>query len=284
MRKLANRRIWRRIFYERLTEPLHLNLLSLFAAVFGGLRTRIAYDLVVRHHHAYAILRCADLAHRLGIKEVTLVEFGVAAGAGLLNMCRLAEAVSAETGVRFRVIGFDTGSGMPPPTSYRDHPELYQEGDFPMNVEALRVALPPFAQLVLGDIRSTVPGCLQQVPKSAPVGFVSLDVDYYSSTKEALLLLDGDPEQYLPRVLVYVDDLEDESHNSYCGASLAVNEFNHEHELRKIERWQFLRGYRIFRNARWIDHMYTCHVLDHPIRQRIRAVRTSRVLENPYVE
>jgi len=39
-----------RIFRERLTEPLHLNLASLLVAVFGGVRSRIAFDLVQRLH------------------------------------------------------------------------------------------------------------------------------------------------------------------------------------------------------------------------------------------
>jgi hypothetical protein len=29
IKKLGQKRIWQRIFYERLTEPLHLNLISL---------------------------------------------------------------------------------------------------------------------------------------------------------------------------------------------------------------------------------------------------------------
>jgi hypothetical protein len=284
VRKLANRRIWKRILQERLTEPLHMNVMSLFVAAFGSFRMRVAHDLVVRHHHAYAILRCADLARSLGIRELTLVEFGVAAGAGLLNMCHVAERVTKETGVRFRVAGFDTGQGMPAPTSFRDHPELYSLGDFPMNAAQLKAVLPPFAELVIGDVSATVPNFLETVSASAPVAFVSLDVDYYSSTKAALRVLDGKPQQYLPRVIVYVDDLEDEYHNAYCGASLALNEFNREHELRKIEKWPFLRGYRLFRNARWLDHVFFLQVLDHPLRQPETAARNeSVVLDNPYL-
>jgi hypothetical protein len=284
LRKLLNRRIWKRILQERMTEPLHLNALSILVAALGNFRMRVAWDLVVRQHHAYAILRCADLARALGLREITLVEFGVAAGAGLLNMCRIAERVTKVTGVRFRIAGFDTGAGMPPPSSYRDHPELYAEGDFPMNPKQLRAALPPFAELVIGEIGETAPRFIRSLSPSAPLGFVSLDVDYYSSTKSALSLLDGKPQQYLPLVIVYVDDLEDEYHNAYCGASLALNEFNREHELRKIEKWPFLRGYRLFRNARWIDHIFFLQVMDHPRRQpRTGARNASLVLDNPYL-
>lgn len=283
LKKLVNRSIWKRIYYERLTEPLHLNIISLFVALFGGFRAKVAHDLVLRHHHAYSILNCADLAIALGIREVTLVEFGVAAGAGLLNICSICEAVTRETGVKFRVFGFDTGRGMPPPLSYKDHPELYQEGDFPMNCEALKNSLPLFARFVIGNVSDTVGPFLREIDSAAPIGFVSLDIDYYSSAKEALRVLQGRPEQYLPRTIVYLDDLEDQSHNTYCGELLAVKKFNQENELRKIERHRFLRGYRLFKNARWIDHIFTCHVLDHPARQPGVASRPQTVLSNPYL-
>jgi hypothetical protein len=284
LKKLRNEYIWKRIFYERATEPLHLNLLSLGVAMFGGLRARVAFDLMLRQQHAYSILACADLAREVGIKEITLIEFGVAAGAGILNICKLAEAVTRETGVQFKVFGFDTGKGMPAPQSYRDHPELYQEGDFPMNHDALQRALPANAKLVIGELKDTVAPFMQSISVAAPIGFVSIDVDYYSSTRDALAVLDGAPEQYLPRTLIYLDDLEHPSHNSWCGERLAVNEFNQRHDMRKIEQHAFLRGYRLFRNARWIDHMFTLHVLDHPSRTALKQDRQSTVLTNPYLD
>lgn len=283
LRKLGHGYIWKRIFYERLTEPLHLNLISLFVALFGGFRSKAAFDLIVRHHNAYAILNCADQARALRLETVTLIEFGVAAGAGLLNLCRVAERVTRETGVKFRIVGFDTGKGMPAPRSYRDHPELYQEGDFPMDAERLRRALPGNAELVLGDIADNVDAFVARLDPSAPIGYLCIDVDFYHSAKDSLRVLRGAPTLYLPRTLVYLDDVEDESHNSYCGELLAVREFNEENELRKIELHRFLRGYRIFRNARWIDHMMTCHVLDHPVRNAGHGKRAPGVLANPYL-
>ena len=282
-KKLANGYIWKRIFYERITEPLHLNAISLPIAFLGGLRSRIAWDLVLRCQHAYSILKCADMAAAQGLKKVTLIEFGVAAGAGLLNICEVAKKVTNTTGIEFEIFGFDTGQGMPAPLSYRDHPELYQQGDYPMQFESLQKRLPSNAKLILGEIEQTYPAFLEEVSAAAPVGFVSIDVDYYSSTKHALSVLRGLPEQYLPRVLVYLDDLEDESHNSYCGELLAVNEFNSDQTMRKIERHHFLRSYRIFKNARWIDHIFVCHVLDHATRNLLRQGRAAAVLANPYL-
>ena len=53
LRRLAHRKIWSRIFNERLTEPLHMNFLSLFVWVFGSYRAKVDYDLVVRQNNAY---------------------------------------------------------------------------------------------------------------------------------------------------------------------------------------------------------------------------------------
>jgi hypothetical protein len=44
-----------------------------------------------------------------------------------------------------------------------------------------------------------------------------------------------------------------------------------------------LRSYRLFKNARWIEHVFTLHVLDHPHRSLATAKRGATVLENPYL-
>jgi hypothetical protein len=91
--------IWQRILYERVTESIHLNLFSILVSLFGSYRAKIDFDLILRQHNAYGILRAADEARKLGLQSVTLIEFGVAAGAGLINMCKIAEKVSSITGI-----------------------------------------------------------------------------------------------------------------------------------------------------------------------------------------
>jgi hypothetical protein len=282
-RKLAEPRIWRRLFCERLSEPVHLNLIALFVAVFGGYRAKVGFDLILRQQHAWALLNIADLARELGHRRVSVFEFGVAAGAGLLNIQAIAAKVERITGVGFDIYGFDTGAGMPPPQSYRDHPELYQAGDFPMDHAALQARLGPQTQLVLGPIAQSIQAFLQRDFSAAPIGFVSIDVDYYTSTVDALALLAHQAGNLLPRVIVYLDDLEYLTHNSWAGEQLAVNEFTAAHPMRPIERHAFLRGYRIFKNARWIDHIYQCHVLDHPVRNDLGVRRERAVITNPYL-
>jgi hypothetical protein len=66
LKRLSRRQVWKRIFLERLTEPLHLNLLALPVALFGSFRTKVAFDLIVRQHHAFGLLRAADWAKGAG--------------------------------------------------------------------------------------------------------------------------------------------------------------------------------------------------------------------------
>jgi hypothetical protein len=283
LKKLLRPHIWRRIGVERLTEPLHLNLVSLFVALFGSFRAKVAFDLVVRQHAAYCLLRCADQARARGLRSVTAVEFGVASGAGLFNMAEIASQVTLNTGIEFKIIGFDTARGMPPPVDYRDHPDLYREGDFRMDEERLRQTLPANVELVIGDLKDTAQTLLKILTPESPLGYVCLDVDFYSSTKHALTCLTGEPDLYLPVTYVYLDDLEDEAHNSNCGELLALSEFNREVAPRIVERHTFLRGYRIMKNARWIDHIFAYHVVDHPSRAKPSACMATIDLENPYL-
>src|SRR5215471_9365340 len=87
MRSLLRRRdIWRRIALERLTEPIHLNLLSLGVAVFGTYRAKIAFDLIVRQEYAFGLLQAAGLAAERGLSRVTVAELRLGAGTGHLSL------------------------------------------------------------------------------------------------------------------------------------------------------------------------------------------------------
>jgi hypothetical protein len=282
--QLARRDIWRRAAVERLTEPLHLNLVSAGVALFGGVRAKTAFDLLVRRQHAYGLLKAADEARARGLSEVTAVELGVASGTGLLNICALGERITKETGVRFRVAGFDGGEGMPPPADFRDHPELYKEGWFPMDRAALEAKLPANAELHIGPVGETMHAFVEGLGPRAPLGFATLDVDFYSSSKGALRLFEGRPDGYLPFVPVYVDDLALATHTRFAGELLAIREFNDEHELRKLD-WDWnLANTRVFKRAEWLTHMFKLHVLDHPERTDLSGAAETISFENPYLQ
>ena len=134
----------------------------------------------------------------------------------------MASLATAATGVEIDVIGFDRGEGLPKPLDYRDLPYMWREGDFEMDVEALRRRVPT-AELVLGDIEETLSGFLRERDPS-PIGFVSIDVDYYSSTVASLSLFRSGYEYFLPRVFCYFDDTvgdEDQNVQNDSSASCA---------------------------------------------------------------
>ncbi len=272
-----------RVFRERLSEPLHLNAISAIVAAVGGYRAKVYFDLAYRQYTAFNLMDAAERAASLGIKRISAIEFGVASGAGLLNICENARGVTRVTGVEIEVYGFDTGAGLPPTRDYRDHPELYRAGDYVMDFGALEARLPPNAKLILGDIAMTVPKFISQ-GLSAPLGYVALDVDYYWSSAEALKVLSGPPEFYLPLVNAYLDDTHDPYHNPSCGVMLACTEFSEAHEFRKIHPYTALREKRLFKNASWISKIYAIHVLDHPIRSQESTRETAKTISNPYIE
>jgi len=275
---------WSHHLRDRLGEPLHLNLISLFVYLFGSYRMKVYFDLVIRRNAAFGLLHAADHAAALGIDKITALEFGVASGQGLINMGRIGEAVTQVTGVAIDVVGFDTGTGLPPPRDYRDHPEHYQTGDFPpIDRQKLQDLLPANTRLIYGEIADTVSDFISQLDNV--VGYVAIDVDYYWSAADCLALFtDPEPTKYLPTTTVWVDDVVEESNNPWCGELLAINEFNAAHAMRKIAPFRLLRNERIFKRARWIDQIYTLHVLDHP-RRSVNTVpaRPTRVLNNPLI-
>lgn len=282
--KLSKARVLRRVAVERLAEPLHLNIAAVGVAAFGSFRSKVAFDLALRPHYAFGLLQAADLAKRYGISAITAVEFGVATGAGLMMLSKLGERVTQATGVRVEVVGFDTGRGMPPARDWRDHPDIYQGGDFAMNEDALRAALPPRTRLVIGELQDTVPTFMGDLAGDAPLGFASIDVDYYYSAVDALALLGGKPTQYLPLTVLYFDDVALMEHNSAAGQLLAIREFNDTHAERRIEQWHYLRNSRVFQRPGWISQMHLLHVMDHPQRSDVdRKAEAPRHMTNPYI-
>jgi hypothetical protein len=284
LRKLLEPRIWKRIYRERLGEPLIYNVASLGVAAFGNIVRRIEYDLVPRQPYAFGLQQAFEFAAahgaKLGLKRLVFVEFGVASGAGLLNLCRISEKLSCHYGIDCRIIGFDSGEGMPEPVDYRDHPEKYLGGDFvPADTDALKAALPANASIIYGDIAKTLSG-LYLAPGEM-IGFVSVDVDYWSSARDCLAIFE---RACLPRTPVYLDDVNNIDHHPFAGELLAVEQFNAAHERRKLSRMNGLRNWRIFKNALWLDQMFWFLDLDHAFYTAAFHEGRERVeLSNPYL-
>ncbi|MDE5452812.1 hypothetical protein GWE18_08010 [Bradyrhizobium sp. CSA112] len=203
--------------------------------------TRIANSAIDRPHYGYCVLQAAKLARKLGHKSVSVIEFGVAGGNGLLNLEMHAAEVKKLMGIEVQIFGFDTGQGLPPPDDYRDLPHHWRQGFFAMDGEKLKAKLTR-SQLVLGNIADRLPQFVRDY-NPAPIGAISLDLDYYSSTRDAFKLFELHREHLLPRAFIYFDDIigDDVSlFSEYTGPLLAINEFNASHDTQKICKTTYL--------------------------------------------
>jgi len=99
------------------------------------------------------------------------------------------------------------------------------------------------SKLVLGNVADTV-GTFFEKHNPAPFGAVSYDLDFYSSTVNALRILDAKSNQVLPRVICYFDDTlgDVEFHNDFTGERLAIQEFNDCHSSVKLSPIYYLRA------------------------------------------
>lgn len=216
-----------------------------------------------RPNYTWSVLHSARIARTLGIERITAAEFGVAGGNGLVALEAAADAAERLLGVSIDVVGFDSGGGIPAPRDHRDAPYLIAPGDFPMDTEKLRARLHR-SELVLGLVEETLPRYL--ATDAAPLGFISIDLDYYSSTVAALDLLKASTDRLLPRVMCYFDDVMGYPWGDFNGERLAIAEFNDANEHRKISPVYGLRYFlpHPYAQAMWPDMMFLAHVLDHP--------------------
>lgn len=214
--------------------------------------------------YTYGVRQGALNARALGVPAITAIELGVAGGNGLLHLQALAPKVEAETGVHVDVVGFDLATGMPKPLDYRDLPYIWAPGYYQMDVDALTPRLTT-AELVLGDITETAADWLARDP--APIGFISFDMDYYTSTRAAMdALLGATAARFLPRTVFYFDDIVGGDEAMMCdsvGELLAIREFNDEHELRRIAPIHGLQ-YKVRTDREWLVKTYAFHIFDHP--------------------
>ena len=283
-KKLLSPRIWKRIVVERFSEPLHLNFLSIFVFIFGTMRQKIFFDLILRHHNAYSVLSCAEQAKKMGLSGVSIIEFGVASGAGFLNLAYLAERISKIVGISIHVYGFDTGVGLPKPDGYKDLSAGLKKGDYVMDIDALKKKCPDHATLILGDVKETVPQFINSFSGELPIGYIVQDLDFYTSTANALdVLLDPNPEKYLPVIHMYLDDIDFFGHSTFCGEELACSEFNASNQHRKIEKNVFLKYSRVFKQAKWLEKMMKVQIFDHPVHSPDTSRSPSKQLSNPYL-
>ena len=225
-----------------------------------SLATAVRWEALSRPQYAAGVLFAAQEARRLGVPSISLIEFGVASGAGLLVLQEYADRAAREFDLKIEVFGFDLGKGLPKTDDYRDHPDAWRVGDYPMgDVAGLRARLKPFTHLVLGDVADTVPEFVRL--QTSPVGFVSIDLDLYSSTRNALRLFTLPGHRTLPHTPLYFDDTLMSFNHRFAGELLAIDDFNAESPTVKIDTWRSLPAGTAFPESPWLRAMYIAHDL-----------------------
>ena len=251
---------------------------------FGSYILKMHFDAVNRPSYAFGVYSACIQAKALGFSKVSVIEFGVAGGNGLVALEEAATQIGQTMDIDVEIFGFDIVSGLPETSDYRDLIYWFQPKSFDLDEQKLRSQLKR-AKLVLGDIKNTVGSFLDSF-KHGPIGFCSFDLDYYSSTKAALDVFEGGSNTRLPRVLCYFDDTVGISDlNIHCnkvGQLLAIDEFNRGSEM-YIGPIHKLRNKRPIK-ADWNEQMYALHDFKHPLYNKLvnpfdpdQATRSARL-------
>ena len=250
-------------FLKRLSEepPFRLITRATIKRLPCTIRTKARWDVASRPNYLVGVLAAADQAKREGVSAISAYEFGVAGGNGLLALAESAEAVEQEVGVKIRVYGFDAGAGLPSAApDFREHPDQWMPGDYPMNEPELRRRMRPNTELIIGEISRTLPDHLRTA--APPIGFVSVDVDLYSSATDVLSMFKAPERRMLRRTFIYFDDIDFVFNHKFAGELLAIDEFNESSTGVKIDRWYGIEKFRPFWESPWLRKMYVAHDLD----------------------
>ncbi len=201
----------------------------------GTYKQRFMLGLVERPYYGYIIYHAAVLAKKLGYDHISVLEFGVSTGYGLLNLEYHAKNIQDWLEIEIELYGFDTGEGMPEPIDHRDLPYAWRKSWYKMDLDQLISKLNK-AKLVLGNVNETTMDFFKNY-NPAPIGAIAFDLDYYSSTFDAFKIFTSQVKNFLPRIFCYFDDIigdERSLFTEHTGERLAISEFNEKSDGIKI--------------------------------------------------
>lgn len=230
----------------------------------GSYHNRVLSSAIDRPHYGWCAYYAAVEARSLGYKAITVVEFGVAGGNGLVNLCKHKKDIQQELGIEILIVGFDTGVGLPATQDSRDLLYLWPSGSFEMDRAALEKRLAGQAEIVLGDVATTVASW--QPRPDAPIGAIMFDLDFYTSTMAAFGLFRQ--TNILPRVWCYFDDINGYPDNGYTdriGVREAIRQFGLAPDRERFD--DHLSPAYAFKGLppeEWHRDLYMYHRLSHP--------------------
>jgi len=180
-----------------------------------------------RPNYAYCAYHAAVLAKRLGHKSMSIIEFGVAGGNGIIFLEKFVKKIEKDLNFKIEIYGFDLGEGLTEPINYKDIMYWFKKGFYKMKKKKLLNKLTK-TKLIIGDVKLTLKNFSKNY-NPAPIGAIFHDLDYYYSTINSFKIFNFEDKYLLPRVFNYFDDIvgsELEMYNDYSGELLAINEYN----------------------------------------------------------
>ena len=213
-----------------------------------------------RPHYHSVIYESTQTALKLNLKKISIIEFGVAGGNGLLAIEKYCEKLSKKYKVDYEIYGFDFGDsiGLNKSEDPKDIPYFWEEGEFKMDYKKLSTKLKK-TKLILGDVSKTI-SKFNTDYNPAPIGAIFFDLDYYTSTINAFKIFENSDEKLLPRIICYFDDLQPHV-NNFNGEMAAIYEFNEKFKKIKISK-DYGKTLNYYYGP-WEEEVFIFHKFDH---------------------
>lgn len=244
--------------------PMHILLYRfVLRHIKVPLARRVHDDIYQTKSHAqrpgwpWCAVTAARQARDMGYHRISIIEFGIASGQGLIALEECVQPIFREFGVQIEIYGFGLLSGLPATSDPKDVPYLYEEGFHKTDVAQVSANL-KHTTLVIGDVRQTIPE-FGSTYEPAPIAGIIFDLDYYTSTIGAFSIFDSAPEFRLPRIVCYFDDLEFQ----YSGESQAIVDFNNQTNTRAIGK-KYGSSWPNMRNHPFYESIFEFHDFEHP--------------------
>ena len=199
------------IGYEK---PLRVALLAYLSLKFKTFKP---------HYESILYEACLE-AKKLGINQVSVIELGVAGGAGIVSLEKYKKKIEKVLDINIKIYGFDMGSGLPKIEADEDLPFLWRKGLYNIDKAALEKKIN--SKIFYGDVKNTVDDFVK-INKNN-ICCIFFDLDLYTSTINFLNQIPKIKDQLLPRVLCYFDDVYvfENYINQFNGVFKAIDEFN----------------------------------------------------------
>lgn len=240
-----------------------LQLYSLFRLVRDKLLFMLGIQWLLRDNlssfYYRAVYHQTKLAEEgWGPPSVNYYEFGVGWGGTLINYIKALKAFcksSKKDLYLYHIFGFDSFEGLPKKKSPKDEHKILYKGRYSHSLSEIKQKVIKqgidlrrgTVHFIKGFYEKTLTPALRNELREYPPSIVTIDCDYYSSTKTVLEWL---RPMLFSGTLFYFDDIWLFHGNPNYGELAAINEFNRDGEGQLVPCPIFGLGSKVFMYSR----------------------------------